>query len=151
MQMTWKKYLIGAAGLIVLTIIAFIPYGVLYQTSRPAFCNICHPMHEEHDVWFLTGVHRSIKCVDCHLPNNNEITHIVWKGIDGTKDLVSFYSGVYPDRITATDHAKRVIKANCVRCHGEMVSRINNEGRDCWSCHRRINHRLNEYSYSDIK
>ena len=86
-------------------------------------------MHEEYEVWFLTGVHRGIKCVDCHLPNNNEVNHLIWKGIDGTKDVVSFFSGVYPDHITATGHAKKVIKANCMRCHNEMVSRISTDGQ----------------------
>ena len=150
-QMTLKKYAIGASALVLLAIIAFVPHGLLDQTSKPAFCNACHPMHEQYEVWFLTGVHRNIKCVDCHLPNNNEVNHLIWKGIDGTKDAVSFFSGVYPDYITATAHAKRVIKANCVRCHGEMVSRISTDGQNCWSCHRRINHKLNDFSYSDIR
>ena len=77
------------------------------------------------------------------------MNHLVWKGIDGTKDVVSFFSGVYPDYITATGHAKKVIKANCIRCHNEMVSRISTDGRDCWSCHRRVNHKLNEFSYAE--
>ena len=45
-QMTLKKYLIGAAGLLVLALIAFVPHGLLDQTSKPTFCNACHPMHE---------------------------------------------------------------------------------------------------------
>ena len=145
-----KKLIIGAAGLAILVAVVFGPHGIVYQTSRPAFCDACHPMRGEYEVWFLTGVHRSITCVDCHLPNNNTASHLVWKGIDGTKDVVSFFSGIYPDHITATGHAKKVINANCVRCHNEMVSRINTEGRDCWSCHRRMNHQLNEFSYSDF-
>ena len=148
-QMTLKKYLIGAGALLLLAVIAFVPYGILDQTSKPAFCNLCHTMHAEYEVWFLTGLHRNIRCVDCHLPNNNEANHLVWKGIDGTKDVVSFVSGVYPDHIMATDHAKHVIKQNCIRCHSEMVSRINTDGRDCWSCHRRVNHTLNEFSYRE--
>jgi cytochrome c nitrite reductase small subunit len=150
-QMTLKKYLLGGAGLVLLAVITFIPHGILFQSSQPAFCNLCHPMHEQYKVWLLTGVHRNIKCVDCHLPNNNEINHLIWKGIDGTKDLVSFLSGSYPDYITATSHAKKVIQANCVRCHADMVSRINTDDRNCWSCHRRINHRLNEFSVTDTR
>ncbi|MBN2159734.1 MAG: hypothetical protein JW807_10085 [Spirochaetes bacterium] len=95
-QIAWKKYL---AGFTILAIIAFVPHGLLDQTSRPAFCDLCHPMHPQYEVWFLTGVHREI---------------------------------------------------NCVRCHNEMVSRISTEGRDCWSFHRRINHKLNEFSYSGV-
>src|SRR3989337_2148760 len=94
-QMTLKKYLIGAAGLVVLAIITFVPHGILDPSSRPAFFNARHPIHEEDNVWFLPGLHRSIRCVDCHLPNDNEIDHLVWKGIDGIKDVVSFFSGIY--------------------------------------------------------
>ena len=74
---------------------------------------------------------------------------LLWKGIDGTKDVVYFFSGAYPDSITSTGHAKTVIQQNCIRCHNEMVSRISTDGRDCWSCHRRVQHNLNEFSFRE--
>ena len=36
-QMTWKKYLAGAGALVLLAVIAFVPHGILDQTSKPAF------------------------------------------------------------------------------------------------------------------
>jgi cytochrome c nitrite reductase small subunit len=146
-----KKILIAAIGITILLVLLFGPYGLVYQTSKPSFCNTCHVMRDEYESWFLTGVHRSIACVDCHLPNNNPINHLVWKGIDGTKDALSFFNGIYPDYIRSTGHAKKVIKQNCIRCHNEMVSRIDTTTMDCWACHRKINHKVNEFSYSDIK
>ena len=151
MHITDKKYIIAAVGLLVVLVLLFGPYGLVSQTSKPAFCNACHVMHGEYENWIRTGVHRRISCVDCHLPNDNKINYLVWKGIDGTKDIVSFFNGIYPDYITASFHSKRVIKQNCIRCHGEIVSRINTGGMDCWSCHRRMNHKLYDYSYSSIK
>lgn len=150
MGISRKKLVIAGAGVILLMFASFVPQGLLDQTARPAFCNLCHPMNDQYAAWLLTGVHRGIRCVDCHLPNDNPVNHLVWKGIDGTKDVVSFFSGVYPDRITATNHAKRVIGDNCARCHGEMVSRINTDGMNCWSCHRRMDHNVRDFGFSDI-
>ena len=149
-EITRKRISIAAAGLLALGVVSFAPHGLMDQTARPAFCNLCHPMNDQYTAWLLTGVHRGIRCVDCHLPNDNPVNHLVWKGIDGTKDVVSFFSGVYPDHITATNHAKRVIQENCVRCHGEMVSRITTDTMRCWSCHRRMDHTVRDFGFSDI-
>jgi cytochrome c nitrite reductase small subunit len=78
--------------------------------------------------------------VDCHLPNDNLINHLIWKGIDGTKDVVSFYGRLYPDLIKISEHGKKTVKENCIRCHDEMVSRMKVEGKDCWTCHRQTTH-----------
>jgi cytochrome c nitrite reductase small subunit len=100
-------------------------------------------MDYQYDAWLKTGLHRSIKCVDCHLPNNNPVNHFVWKGIDGMKDVIYFYGRLYGDDIRASSHAVGVINDNCIRCHGEMVSRMSTgDGITCWSCHRRVNHRV---------
>jgi len=97
-------------------------------------------MASQYEAWFMTGVHRGIKCVDCHLPHTNPVSYLFWKGMDGMKDVLFFYGRLYPDRIGISTHGKRTAQKNCVRCHDAMVSRIKTEGRDCWQCHRRINH-----------
>lgn len=112
------------------------------KTSSPEFCNSCHVMNDMYESWFVTGLHRSIKCVDCHLPNNNILNHLVWKGIDGMNDVIRFNTGLYKDPIFAGSHAKKVLKDNCMRCHADMVSFMETEGRNCWSCHRRVTHRV---------
>lgn len=114
---------------------------ILAVTSTPRFCNSCHVMNDQYEAWFKTGVHRTIKCIDCHLPNDNIFRHLIWKGIDGTKDLVYFHTAVYAEPIEISDHGKGFIKANCIRCHQGIVSMIETDGQDCWSCHRRINHK----------
>ena len=79
-----KKYLmIGIPALFIMFV--FLLWGmsiVLEKTSSPEFCNSCHVMNSQYESWFMTGLHRNIKCVDCHLPNNNTANHIIWKGID---------------------------------------------------------------------
>ncbi len=139
-----KKFIIYS---VVSSLIAFLflfagPPKLLEKTSTPEFCNSCHAMNEMYESWFSTGLHRSIKCVDCHLPNNNIVNHFIWKGIDGMNDVVRFNTGLYKEPIFAGSHAKKVLKDNCIRCHSHMVSFMETEGRDCWSCHRRVTHRI---------
>ena len=114
---------------------------LLSLTSTPLFCNSCHVMNEEYEAWFMTGIHRTIQCIDCHLPNDNILNHLIWKGIDGTRDVVYFHTATYAEPIEISQRGKSFIKANCMRCHEGMVSRIATDGQDCWSCHRRINHK----------
>lgn len=121
--------------------VMFGPPAVFQKTSTPEFCGSCHVMDEHYSHWRLTGLHREITCVDCHLPNNNPVNHFVWKGIDGLKDFIYFHLAVFSEPIEITNHGRKTVHLNCMRCHAEMVSRINNE-RHCWDCHRRVNHRI---------
>jgi cytochrome c nitrite reductase small subunit len=138
-----NKLLIGiAAGVIVLGILAAAASPrLIAMTATPQFCNSCHVMNDQYEAWFMTGVHRTIQCIDCHLPNDNLVNHLVWKGIEGTRDLLFFHSGIYTEPIGISDRGKKFIQANCIRCHTGTVSRIETAGRECWSCHSRINHK----------
>lgn len=139
-----KKYLIPlAVGAPALFLFAFFGPPDLYSlTSSPEFCASCHVMEYQHDAWLKTGLHRSVKCVDCHLPNDNFPNHMLWKGLDGTKDVVFFFGRMFSDSLTISGHGSKTLQDNCTRCHGEMVSRITVEDRTCWSCHRRVNHKF---------
>jgi cytochrome c nitrite reductase small subunit len=133
-----KKYL---AGIIISALLFFIFLPKLVSmTDTTVFCSSCHVMSAEYEDWFYSGMHRQIKCVDCHLPNDGVINHYMWKGIDGLKDVVYFYTGIVAEEIHSTKHAKKAIKENCVRCHEEMVSRISTDNLKCWECHRSAYH-----------
>lgn len=137
-----RKYII--ASIIVPAITAFILWGppdMLRKTSEPEYCNTCHVMNEQFEAWFMTGLHRNIKCVDCHLPNSGHVRHFIWKGLDGMKDLAMFHSGIYSEDIGISSHGKKIVKENCLRCHESMSTAVNTDERDCWSCHRRVMHR----------
>jgi cytochrome c nitrite reductase small subunit len=132
--------LLALSGTAVLLIFLLLgPPRLLARSEHPDFCAGCHVMEAEYDAWAHTGAHRRKACVDCHLPNDNAGIHYVWKAIDGMKDVALFYSGSVPDRITITEHGKKVLQANCIRCHAQTVMNINQE-RPCWECHRRIMH-----------
>jgi cytochrome c nitrite reductase small subunit len=138
----WVVLSIAAAAVVL--VLAFLLVGppkLLAHSDSPAFCSGCHVMEAEFEAWSHAGAHRRNRCVDCHLPNENAGIHYVWKAIDGLKDVAFFYSGQVPDRITLTAHGADVLQRNCVRCHEQTVMLIGTE-RQCWSCHRRIAHRL---------
>ena len=131
---------LAAAGAVVAAFVLVGPPRVLARSSEPGFCAGCHVMEAQFDAWAHVGAHRRIKCVDCHLPNQNLAMHYIWKSIDGLKDAVFFYSGQVSDDIVLTRHGKQVLQANCIRCHETTVSMID-ATRDCWKCHRGIQHR----------
>jgi cytochrome c nitrite reductase small subunit len=134
------------AGLLALVAIAggaFVNFGPprLYAKSgTPEFCAQCHVMEVEYENWFHNGGHRRLKCIDCHLPNDNLPRHLAWKGVTGMWDSYVFFSGRVPDDIKLSEHGTTILQENCRRCHAETVARIN-EDRNCWQCHRRLSHK----------
>ena len=132
---------IAIAGLAALAFLLFGPPQLLAKSESANFCASCHVMEEQHTAWSHAGAHRRIRCVDCHLPNDNHLMHYVWKSIDGMKDVVSFQSGMVPERITLSSHGAKVVQRNCIRCHTEAVSQMDTT-RECWGCHRQLRHRL---------
>jgi cytochrome c nitrite reductase small subunit len=115
------------------------PPQLLARSESPDFCASCHVMEEQHTAWRHAGAHRSIRCVDCHLPNDNPARHYLWKSIDGMKDVIVFHSGTVPETITLSKHGQRTVQANCVSCHHEAVSAMDST-RTCWQCHRQTSH-----------
>ena len=138
---TRRLIALGLAVVAAIFVAAFLLVGppqILAKSDSPGFCAGCHVMENEHSA-FVHSRHRRIRCVDCHLPNQNLAIHYIWKSIDGMKDAIFFYSGHTPERIKLSEHGAEVLQANCIRCHEELTSTINTEQK-CWSCHRSITH-----------
>lgn len=131
-------FVLAAAALAVF--VAFGPPRLYSKSESPEFCGSCHVLQPEYEAWFHSGAHLDIKCIDCHLPNNNLANHLIWKCVEGVQDTLAFHTGFVPETIRLSDHGAAVVLQNCRRCHGEIVSRIN-EDRRCWDCHRRMSHR----------
>lgn len=126
---------VGLFGLFLI----FGPPQLLAKSETPDFCASCHVMEAQHKAFMHNGAHRRLKCVDCHLPNENIPMHYVWKSIDGMKDVLVFNFGKVPELIKISDHGAKVVKANCIKCHSTLVSQMDTS-RNCWSCHRRHTH-----------
>jgi cytochrome c nitrite reductase small subunit len=98
-------------------------------------------MQSQFEAWFNVGAHRTILCVDCHLPHENMGVYLLWKSLDGLKDSVVFYSGRVPERIEISSRQQGTVQSNCIRCHAARVEKID-QGRHCWECHRFLQHNL---------
>jgi len=129
------------AGMALALFVLLGPPQLLVRSESPHFCASCHVMEEQHAAWRLAAVHRGIRCVDCHLPNDNPARYYLWKSIDGLKDVIVFHSGNVPEAITLSSHGNSVLQANCIACHEETVSMMD-KTRRCWECHRQMSHRL---------
>lgn len=128
-------------GSAVLLYVLFGPPQLLARSESPDFCASCHVMEEQHTAWRHAGAHRGIRCVDCHLPNDNAVRHYTWKAIDGLKDVIVFHSGRIPDPITLSRHGQQAVQQNCIACHQETVS-ATDVNRRCWQCHQQTRHKL---------
>ena len=138
----WKVLIgIGFLAAAVGLFLSFGPPQLMAKTETPQFCSSCHVMQSQYEAWFNVGAHRTIRCVDCHLPHENLPAYYLWKSVDGMKDVVVFYSGQTPETIEISDRGKRFVRANCIRCHTERVAMIDQE-RNCWDCHRFLQHHL---------
>jgi cytochrome c nitrite reductase small subunit len=140
------KRLWSYLGIIIIIAIAgglfasFGPPKLYAKSGTPEFCAGCHVMEAEYEAWRHQGAHRRIKCIDCHLPNNQIANHLTWKGILGMQDAFYFYSGRVPENIRLSAQGAKIAKANCERCHAEAIARVNLADRNCWECHRRLTH-----------
>jgi cytochrome c nitrite reductase small subunit len=129
--------LAGAAGLFAL----FGPPHLIGLTETPEFCGLCHSMKPQHAAWSHSA-HRTARCIDCHLPNDNKVNHYFWKSIDGNKDVFYEFSGLREhDEIRLSKHGHKVLQANCIRCHEGFVEHIDGK-RACIDCHRTIGHKM---------
>ncbi|MBI5520826.1 MAG: cytochrome c nitrite reductase small subunit [Desulfovibrio sp.] len=136
------KYALAGVAL-ALAVALFVLLGppqLLAKSETPAFCASCHIHESQYEAWFQQGAHRRLACVDCHLPNDNSASHYTWKSIDGMKDLVLFNAGRVPDDIRITERGRKVVQANCIRCHEGAVEMIDQD-RSCTDCHRRQLHK----------
>lgn len=138
----WKVFgLLIVAGAAVGGFVGFGPPGLYARSGTPEFCMQCHVMESQYENWFHNAGHRRQKCIDCHLPNDTMARHAAFKGMTGMWDAFVFYSGRVPDTIQITNRGAAIVQENCKRCHEQTVSMIK-EDRNCWSCHRRLSHKI---------
>ncbi|AEG16277.1 cytochrome c nitrate reductase, small subunit [Desulfofundulus kuznetsovii DSM 6115] len=130
------------AGLLVMVVLLTAgTKAVVSYTDRPEFCISCHVMEPQYETWFHSSHRQWASCSDCHVPHQNLAAKLVGKGIDGTRDFYLFYTNQVPDPIHLSDRGGRIVRENCLRCHGDLMENvIDREDRDCWECHRSVPH-----------
>lgn len=114
-----------------------------YLLDNPATCNNCHVMGTVYEGWRHSAHRQWATCNDCHTPHDL-IPKYVTKATNGFRHVTAFATGHIPDAMRAIPATRDIVQANCVRCHEQAVSLIN-EGkmqpdRYCFECHRTVAH-----------
>lgn len=138
----WRPRLpIVLGGLLALAVLSVWGAKVtLAKTDSPEYCLSCHVMENHYESWFHSAHHLAATCSDCHVPHQNTASKLVAKGIDGLRDSYYFYTNQVPDPIQLSDRGSKIVRENCLRCHGNLMEKVENEDRDCWECHRSVPH-----------
>lgn len=117
--------------------------GFSYFSDEPEACVNCHVMREVYEGWNHSSHKAVAVCNDCHTPHTFPAKYLV-KGINGWNHSRAFTTGDFPDPIRITPFNRQVAQANCLYCHGELVSLISHEGTadptDCLTCHAGVGH-----------
>ncbi len=141
-----KSLLIVAvvAVVIALGMFVFVTDAPAYAGTNAATCNNCHMMDAAYENWYHGGHERVTECVDCHLPHDNLIDYYFEKAKTGMHDVYAFSTGTTPVMIRAKPETKKIIQANCIRCHEDTVDAILMVpmpfDRQCWDCHPTMAH-----------
>ena len=120
--------------------------GLSYFKKDPKACVNCHIMRPQYDSWQASSHHQVAVCIDCHLPEGFFAKYMV-KAENGYRHGEKFTRQNFVEPIVAQAAARKILQANCVRCHGGLVHEIsgatNAKGADdfpCTHCHWGVGH-----------
>jgi cytochrome c nitrite reductase small subunit len=159
----WRPAVIVLAGMLTglgLHII-HISNAFSYLSDRPGACINCHVMRTAYASWQHGSHGRGLVCNDCHVPHDNILKKYLFKAQDGLRHAFVFTFHLEPQVIRIKQAGRRVVQANCLRCHEKQVNPIamrhtrriednpNLTDRVCWHCHRETPHgRVNSLAAS---
>jgi cytochrome c nitrite reductase small subunit len=137
-------YIALVGAVIAFGIFVYVTNAPIYAGTEPSACNNCHVMDSEYENWYHAAHARSATCAECHLPHQNVISYYMAKAQTGMHDVYVYSTGQTPDTIRAKAETKKIIQANCIRCHRATVENIMAGPpafeRNCWDCHRSVAH-----------
>jgi cytochrome c nitrite reductase small subunit len=117
--------------------------GASYLSTDPAACANCHIMQSQYDSWQKAGHHTVATCVECHLPADF-VGKYVAKSVNGWHHSKGFTLQDFHEPIAITPYNARILQANCVRCHSDLVhaqTSVRPEDQpSCVHCHARVGH-----------
>lgn len=119
--------------------------GLSYLSDDPRACVNCHVMREHLDGWQQSAHHAHAVCNDCHVPHGLLGKYLA-KAEHGWRHSKAFTLNDFVEPIRITPGDLDIVRANCVRCHGEMVSALAPAHRavdgpvDCIQCHSAVAH-----------
>ncbi len=119
--------------------------GLSYFSSDPVACVNCHIMNDEFASWQKGPHHGSAKCVDCHLPHEM-VPKLAAKSANGYHHSKGFTLQDFHEPIMIKPGNARILQANCLRCHGDLVHQIvsgsttDRDAVQCVHCHSSVGH-----------
>ena len=119
--------------------------GASYFSSNPQSCANCHIMREQYDSWQHASHHAHAACVDCHLPHDF-VGKYVAKAENGFWHSKGFTLQDFHEPIRIEPKNSAILQANCVKCHGDLVSDLSAHGafvdgsNNCVRCHASVGH-----------
>uniref|UniRef100_UPI003216706D SUMF1/EgtB/PvdO family nonheme iron enzyme n=1 Tax=uncultured Draconibacterium sp. TaxID=1573823 RepID=UPI003216706D len=166
-----KHYLLFIAGGLSVILFLLLFNKTVHYTSTNDFCNSCHVHPHAETSWKLSVHHNtpsgvSVKCVDCHLPPEDQTAYFLTrKAYHGFHDLYAYLT-MDTEEIDwaakrSTEVAQRfVYEDGCIKCHTNMFpSTLNEQGcqqhikylqdpenNSCLQCHHNVGHDRGEVS-----
>lgn len=119
--------------------------GLSYLSSDAKACVNCHIMREPYDGWQKASHHAVAVCIDCHLPHETVPKYLI-KAENGFWHSKGFTLQDFPEPIRLRPMSSKVVQANCVRCHQDLVNDIlghgstGSETTNCVHCHAAVGH-----------
>lgn len=150
------KYVAICSVVLVISMFAYLVSEskmLSYLSSDPKVCINCHTMNTHYATWQHSSHREVASCVDCHLPRDSFVKKMIAKSKDGFNHSLAMTLGNYGYNLRVTTDAAKRIQANCISCHGNIISQMldNSQlyaladskvrmGRQCWDCHREVPH-----------
>jgi cytochrome c nitrite reductase small subunit len=119
--------------------------GTSYLSKDPRACANCHIMQSQYDSWQKASHHTVATCVDCHLPHDF-IGKYIAKMENGYRHSKAFTLQNFHEPIQMTAKNRRILQANCVDCHQDMVHELfvataaGPDAVSCVQCHQTAGH-----------
>lgn len=119
--------------------------GLSYFKTDPRACVNCHIMKPQYDSWQASSHHKVAVCIDCHLPQEFFAKYLV-KGENGWRHGEKFTTQKFAEPIVVQATGRKILQANCVRCHDGLVheilgaSQTKSSELPCTHCHWGVGH-----------
>jgi len=119
--------------------------GLSYLSTDPRACVNCHVMREAYDGWQNASHHAVATCSDCHVPHQFVAKYIV-KAENGYAHSKAFTFQDFHEPIRLRPVSRRILNANCVECHRDLVADVlghgasGDERMSCIHCHASVGH-----------
>jgi cytochrome c nitrite reductase small subunit len=116
-----------------------------YLSNDPKACVNCHVMREPYDGWQKASHHAVATCGDCHVPHETVPKYVV-KAENGFWHSKGFTLQDFPEPIRLRPVSLRILNANCVDCHRDLVNDIlghsvpGTDATGCVHCHASVGH-----------